>query len=348
MDKFYSIKEVSELLKISTNKIRFYEKKGLIKPKRDDANDYRYFGEDDLIKLQTILMYRELNLPIETIKDIFKDESKDNVLDHFYIQWKAINNQIHKMNLVQNSLENIMDNIYESDSISYKEKVIETIQSMNEVWKIKSEWKDKWNFNSWARTYDESIKKDIGSLKFYKNYDKLLDTTFNKAIVDKENTIKILEIGVGTGNLASRFLNCNYDIVGVDQSREMLNVAKEKFPKLKLRLGDFLNIPFEDNKFDVIVSTYAFHHLNDDEKEISIDEMLRVLKDNGRIVIGDLMFKNEAEKEKIMKTLTEEQIEEIEDEYYSNIELLEAQLEKHNRELHSTQIDELVFIIEIN
>lgn len=348
MERFYSIGEVSEILKISTNKVRFYEKKRLIKPKRDDKNDYRHYTENDLIKLQTILMYRELNLPIESIKNMFQDESKYNVLNHFYTQWQVINSQIHKMKLVQESLAGIMDNIYGSEDERYKEKVIKIIETMNEVWKIKNEWEDKWNFNSWARTYDNSVRKDIGSLRFYKYYDDLLDTSFKKSTIDKEKTIKILEIGVGTGNLAGRFLDGGYDIIGIDQSREMLNVAKEKLPNLKLRLGDFLNIPYENNKFDVIVSTYAFHHLNQEEKSIAINEMIRVLKDDGRIVIGDLMFQNEEEKENMKKTLTKDQIEVIEDEYYSNIDFLMDEFEKYNKTLEVTRIDELVFIVEVN
>ncbi|WMM23825.1 methyltransferase domain-containing protein [Tissierella sp. MB52-C2] len=348
MGKNYSIKEVSEIFNITTNKVRFYEKKGLINPKRDMDNDYRYFTEDDLIKLQTILMYRELDIPIEHIKDIFTDESKDNILNHFHAQWKVINNQIHRMQLIQDSLEEIMDNIYEGENETYKEKIIKVIESMNEVWEIKNNWKDKWDFNSWARTYDKSVERDSGNLKFYKYYNDILDTTFNKSIKNKEKTIKVLEIGVGTGNLADRFLKNEYDITGMDQSREMLNVAKEKYPKLKLRLGDFLNIPFENRKFDVIVSTYAFHHLNDEEKKVAIKEILRVLKDDGRIVIGDLMFENQEEKEKIMNRLTKEEIKEIEDEHYSNIQLLRNEFKRYNRELQITRMDELVFIIEVN
>lgn len=346
MEKFYLINEVAEILNISTNKVRFYEKKGLINPKRSGENEYRYFDKNDLIKLHTILMYRELNLPIESIKAIFSDESKDNIVSHFYTQWEFVNSQIHKMQLIQDSLEDIMDNIYESEDETYKEKTIEIIEAMNKLWKVKSQWRDKWNFNSWAKSYDESIRRDSGSLKFYKNYDKLLDTVFQKAVLNKEKSIKVLEIGVGTGNLAKRFLDNNYNVIGIDQSREMLNVAKEKFPNLRLRLGDFLKIPFENNKFDVIVSTYAFHHLNDQEKTIAIEEMFRVLKLDGSIVIGDLMFESRKEKENMLKALSEEQIEEIEDEYYSNIDFLKEEFKKYNKELKVTRIDELVFIVD--
>lgn len=65
----------------------------------------------------------------------------------------------------------------------------------------------------------------------------------------------------------------------------MLCVAKEKYPKLKVRIGEFLKIPYGDRYFDIIVSTYAFHHLNEEEKFIAIEEMIRVLKSNGKIIL---------------------------------------------------------------
>ena len=348
MKRTYSIKEVAEIFNITTNKIRFYEKKGLISPRKDEENGYRIFVENDFIKLQTILMYRELDLPIETINDIFQDTSKNNILDHFYVQWDAVNKEIHKMNLIRESLEKIMDNVYSNSSDDYQENIVKEIEMMHQLWKRKNEWEDRWDFDNWAKTYDNAIRKKLGSLDFYKNYDELLETIFTMATKNRAKAIKTLEIGVGTGNLAEYFLEDNYDIIGIDQSRQMLNQSKLKFPKLKLRLGEFLNIPYENNKFDTVVSTYAFHHLDEEEKKIAIAEMIRVTKAGGKILIGDLMFESEKEKQKKISTATEGEIEEIEDEYFANVDELKEEFEKQGKKVEITRIDELIFILEAN
>ncbi|BCZ46819.1 hypothetical protein psyc5s11_28860 [Clostridium gelidum] len=147
--------------------------------------------------------------------------------------------------------------------------------------------------------------------------------------------------------MSGKFLDKGYNIIAIDQSIEMLNVAKEKYPKLKVRLGDFLKIPYSNKTFDIIVSTYAFHHLNNNEKSIAIKEMARVLEDNGKIVIGDLMFKSNKDKDNIFQKLTGEQIEEINDEYYSYIDFLKSEFKEINKELKYTRIDNLIYVVEI-
>lgn len=347
MKKRYLINEVAAQFNISTNKLRFYEKKGLIHPKRDEENNYRYYIESDLIKLQTILLYRLLNIPVQDIKHIIKDEN-NNMLDHFYKQWQAINDEIHRLGLIRGSLEEIMDAVYDTDNNELQKQIHSSIKNMSKIYNIKENWKDRWDFDSWAKSYDKSVEKNIGCLKIYKKYEEVLDTVYNTAVKGIDITCKILDIGVGTANLSKRFLEAGYsNIIGLDQSREMLNVAKDKFPSLKLRLGEFLKIPFENNSFDIIVSTYAFHHLNEEEKSVAIKEMLRVLKENGKIVIGDLMFKNEEDRKKIYNNLSREEISEIEDEYYSNIELLKKEFAKYHKKVNEYPIDRLVSVVEI-
>lgn len=349
MREDYTISQIAEMFNITTNKIRFYEKKGLLVPIRQSDNQYRKFNEDDIVKLQSILLYRSIGLSIDSIKNILKNNEKENYLTHFNNQWKLVNDEIHRLNIIRKSLEEVIDKIYEeTDDYKIKDDLLEIINESNKLNNIKNEWEDKWNFNSWAKSYDDDVKKDNGELKIYKNYELILQSIYDLVEDLNKKNSKILEIGVGTGNLASKFLNSNYDIVGIDQSREMLSVAKEKYPRLKVRLGEFLKIPYDNKSFDIIISTYAFHHLNEREKCIAIEEMIRALKDNGVIIIGDLMFESKDSEEKILKNLSQKQIEIIKDEYYSYIDLLSYEFNKYNKKLEYNRIDKFNYIIRIS
>ena len=348
MREEYTISEIAQMFNITTNKIRFYEKKGLLVPLRQSDNKYRKFNEEDIVRLQSILLYRSIGLSIDSIQNILKSDEKENYLTHFNNQWKIVNDEIHRLNVIRKSLEQVIDKIYqETDQYKVKDDLLEIISESNKLNNIKNKWQDKWNFNSWAKSYDDDVKKDNWDLKIYKNYELILQGVYDLVEELDRNNSKILEIGVGTGNLASKFLNNNYEIIGIDQSREMLSVAKEKYPSLKVRLGEFLKIPYDSKSFDVIISTYAFHHLNDDEKYIAIEEMIRVLKENGVIIIGDLMFESKEAEEQIFKTLSQKQIDEIKDEYYSYIELLRMEFKKYNKKLEYHRIDQLNYIIKI-
>ena len=64
------IGEASERLGISISNIRFYEKKGLIGPQRDEESKYRNYTEEDLDEIKRIIVLRKMGMSIETITDI--------------------------------------------------------------------------------------------------------------------------------------------------------------------------------------------------------------------------------------------------------------------------------------
>ena len=347
MKKRYSINDVAKLFSITTNKLRFYEKKGLLAYQRDASSNYRYYHNEDIKKIQIILTYRVLGFSISDIKDILAKDDKESHLDHFYNHWKAINDKIDKLQLLRNSMEGLIDSMYSSDESNSCELLIQSITNLNELTKTKDSWIDRWDFNSWAKNYDKSVYHGKGVLNMYQHYEEILEKVFTLSTENLNSDGWVLDLGVGTGNLAQKYLDADYHVYGIDQSREMLNVAKNKFPSLKVRLGEFMKIPFADNSFDAIVSTYSFHHLNQYEKSIAIVEMLRVLKDSGVIVMGDLMFENEQSKQKLFANLTGKQIEFINDEYYSDIEWLANEFKRHNKSLEYIRIDLLNYIITV-
>lgn len=76
----YTIGDVSERLGISRDTLRFYEKKGIIKPQKQD-NGYRCYSYDDIRTLMDILFFRRFNFSIDEIRRILHHGSYQLVID---------------------------------------------------------------------------------------------------------------------------------------------------------------------------------------------------------------------------------------------------------------------------
>lgn len=203
----YTIKELAEKTGIIPNAIRFYEKKGLLKPERTESN-YRVYSAEDVTRLEQILLYRKMGFSIEDIKELLEKNSSP-----------------------------------------------------------------------------------------------------------------------------------------IDQSINMLKEAKKKCPGVKLLKGDFLNLPLESKSCDAIVISYAFHHCDGQEKKLAMEEMNRVLKSAGVIVIADLMFENQKARERFAVSCSEREREDLEDEYFGNVDEVTAVFKTFGYQCEAEQVDELIWII---
>jgi ubiquinone/menaquinone biosynthesis C-methylase UbiE len=97
-----------------------------------------------------------------------------------------------------------------------------------------------------------------------------------KKVVPKKG--KGLEIGVGTG----RFAQPLGVAFGIDPSKKMLEIAKKR--GIKTFVGKGENLPFTDNEFDYVLIVITICFVKKPEKVIS--EARRVLKNNGKLIIG--------------------------------------------------------------
>jgi len=70
MRKLMTIGELAKLFEINTTKIRFYERKGLLKASQIDENGYRLYSFKDMERLEHLLLLRDLDVPIERIKEL--------------------------------------------------------------------------------------------------------------------------------------------------------------------------------------------------------------------------------------------------------------------------------------
>ncbi len=103
------------------------------------------------------------------------------------------------------------------------------------------------------------------------------------------NGSRILDIATGTGKQAFAFAKKGYDVIGIDLSEDMLKVAnkKNKYKNVRFEVADATNIPFEDKYFDVSCVFFALHDMPLTIREKVLQEMVRVTKPKGIIVIVD-------------------------------------------------------------
>jgi DNA-binding transcriptional MerR regulator len=73
----FTVKQLAELAGVTPRTLRFYDRMDLLKPTRVGANGYRYYDHAALLRLQQILFYRELDLPLERIRAILEDPAFD-------------------------------------------------------------------------------------------------------------------------------------------------------------------------------------------------------------------------------------------------------------------------------
>ncbi len=106
---------------------------------------------------------------------------------------------------------------------------------------------------------------------------------------------RAVDLGTGTGLLALALAPRVQELVAVDISERMLErlddaAATDGIRNVEPLLADLRRLPVEDESATLVVSNYAFHHLDDPGKELALAEARRILRPGGRLVVCDMMF----------------------------------------------------------
>lgn len=134
------------------------------------------------------------------------------------------------------------------------------------------------HFNQVANSWDTPEKITLS--QYYAK--RILENLRNK------NPKRILEVGCGTGLLGANFINDESYLLGIDTSPGMLDVFTEKFKGLNAssKLLNLEEVELNENQFDLIISSMAFHHLKNPEDMII--KLKKLLAPGGVIAIIDL------------------------------------------------------------
>jgi len=115
---------------------------------------------------------------------------------------------------------------------------------------------------------------------------------------------KILDLGCGEGSILNMLQGNKKELIGLDVSSLAIKLARSKHENCKFIKYNGRNIPFKDNYFDLVYSTYVLEHLANPEEYIQ--EAIRVTRNNGFILFifpnyGSLVFKSPCFKGSLIK-----------------------------------------------
>ena len=134
-------------------------------------------------------------------------------------------------------------------------------------------------FNNISSKYDRI--NQVMTLNMDQNW---RQTVYNLSM--QENPKKIIDIATGTGDIALCFANDDVEVIGIDNARQMLDIANQKkssFKNIQFQLEDAENMSFENNSFDV--ATVGFGVRNFEDLNKGLNEIKRILKPGKKLII---------------------------------------------------------------
>jgi DNA-binding transcriptional MerR regulator len=100
----FTVKQLSKIAGVTPRTLHYYDEIGLLKPSRVGDNGYRYYGEETLLRLQQIMLYREMEMPLENIKKIMGRRDFD-VLRALEVHREELRQRIAQMELLMSTVE---------------------------------------------------------------------------------------------------------------------------------------------------------------------------------------------------------------------------------------------------
>ena len=165
----YTIKIIADLAGVTTRTLRHYDQLGLLVPAEIGENSYRYYDHDSLLRLQQVLYFRELEVPLKEIKHLLNhpDFQLSSSLENHRA---ALRDQVQRLNKLLATLEKTISSLEGEGKMSEKE-YFEGFDETRYEGEIRELWgqtpqytesQQKWS--SYTKDQKEKIKIEGGKI----------------------------------------------------------------------------------------------------------------------------------------------------------------------------------------
>lgn len=167
-----TVKEVSKITGISIRTLRYYDEIGLLKPAKVSEAGYRLYDEVALERLQEILFYKELEIPLAQIKEIMENPKYEKQ-QALAIQKSLLEHKRNRLNGIIELIGDVMKGVNTMSFSAFSE------EDINKIIDHSLELQSKESI--------EAIIKEFGSLEKYKEF-------VSKNLKEEERTAELIKI----------------------------------------------------------------------------------------------------------------------------------------------------------
>lgn len=274
---YYSSGEFARMAHVTLRTIRYYDKQNILKPSFVTASGARFYTDEDLARLQQILLLKYLGFSLDDIREMtVTDLDYHFMLDSLNVQLKLVRNRIEQMQLVEKVIQDTVIAIQTEHTIDWS-NMLNLIHLTGMEKSLKNQYKNASNISSRINLHNLYSRNEQGWFPWI--FEKL----------NLQPGLKILEIGCGDGTLWKNNINeipDNVKITLTDISEGMLRDARRSISveenRFRFDVMDAQKLVYADESFDLIIANHVLfycEHVAEVCKEVK-----RVLKKDGRFI----------------------------------------------------------------
>lgn len=126
-------------------------------------------------------------------------------------------------------------------------------------------------------------KRDVFSLEGLDLVNEIIE------IYKIDESVKVLDVGCGSGYSVNYLSEKGFDATGIDFSEDMINLGKERYKDINIKVMDANEMDFPEDYFDLILFECSLSVMKNQER--ILESCKRLLKQNGIILLSDFFFK---------------------------------------------------------
>jgi DNA-binding transcriptional MerR regulator/ubiquinone/menaquinone biosynthesis C-methylase UbiE len=271
---FYSSGQFARLVHITKKTIRYYDEHNILKPSYVSPTGARFYTDEDLARLQQILLLKYLGFSLDDIREMtINDTDYHFMADSLNLQLRLVEDRIEQLQLVAQTIRDTSKVVKEEQSVDWNQ-MLDLIHLMGMEKSLKNQYQNASNISARINLHHRYSQNPQGWFPWIYEQCNLIS--------DK----MVLELGCGDGTLWTQNhtkLPDNIHITLSDISDGMIRDARRSIgsndKRFSFEVFDCHNIPHESNRYDLIIANHVLFYCDDISKVCS--EVNRILKPGG-------------------------------------------------------------------